>query len=69
MYDRLCKYLTKNILLFDKEFRFRECHSREQALLKLITPNFETRKKQFFNELQTNICFAMFFKETNKDYV
>ena len=36
MYNRLCEYLTKNNLLFDKQFGFRKGHSTEHALIELV---------------------------------
>ena len=36
MYNRLYEYLTKNNLLFDKQFGFRKGHSTEHALIELV---------------------------------
>ena len=36
MCNRLCEYLAKTYLLFDKQFVFRNYHSTEHALIKLI---------------------------------
>ena len=36
MYNRLYKYLTKNNLLFGKQFGFRKGHSTEHALTELV---------------------------------
>ena len=36
MYNRLYEYLTKNNLLFDKQFEFRKGHSTEHALTELV---------------------------------
>ena len=36
MYKRLHDYLTKNNLLFDKQFGFRKGHSTEHALIELV---------------------------------
>ena len=37
MYNRLYEYLTKNNLLFDKQFGFRKGHSTEDALILFIS--------------------------------
>ena len=37
MYNRLYEYLTKNNLLFDKQFGFRKGHSTKHALMELVT--------------------------------
>ena len=36
MYDRLHSYLTRNNILFNKQFVFQTCHSTEHALLELV---------------------------------
>ena len=36
MYNRLSEYLTKNNLLFDKQFGFRKGPSTEHALIELV---------------------------------
>ena len=36
MYNRLYEYLTKNNLLFDKQFGFRKGHPTEHALIELV---------------------------------
>ena len=36
MYNRLFKHRTKNNLLFDEQFGFREGHSTEHALIELV---------------------------------
>ena len=40
----------------------------EKLKLAKVTPIFKSRKKQTLNKLQTNISFALFFKDTRKDY-
>ena len=45
MYNRLYEYLTKNNLLFDKQFGFTKGHSTEHALIELVN-----RICNFFNE-------------------
>ena len=45
MYNRLFKYLTKNNLLFDKQFGFRKGHSTEHALTELVNRIYDS-----FNE-------------------
>ena len=45
MYNRLFKYLTKNNLLFDKQFGFRKGHSTEHALTELVNRTYDS-----FNE-------------------
>ena len=35
MYNTLYEYLTKNNLLFDKQFRFRKGHSTEHPLIEI----------------------------------
>ena len=45
MYNRLYKYLTKNNLLFDKQFGFRKGHSTEHALTELANRIYDS-----FNE-------------------
>ena len=45
MYNRLYEYLTKNNLLFDKQFGFRKGHLTEHALIELVN-----RIYNFFNE-------------------
>ena len=36
MYNRLYKYLTNNIILYKKQFRFQEGHSTERAIIQLV---------------------------------
>ena len=36
MYNTLYSYLTENNILFNKQFKFRESHSTEYALLELV---------------------------------
>ena len=45
MYNRLYEHLTKNNLLFDKQFGFRKFHSTEHALMELVN-----RIYNFFSE-------------------
>ena len=45
MYKRLYEYLTKNNLLFDKQFGFRKGHSTEHALTELVNRIYDS-----FNE-------------------
>ena len=45
MYNRFSKYLGENKLLFQKQFRFREGHSSDRALVELIS-----NVHNFFNQ-------------------
>ena len=45
MYNRLYEYLTKNNLLFDKQFEFKKGHSTEHVLMELVNRIYDT-----FNE-------------------
>ena len=45
IYNRLYEHLTKNNLLFDKQFGFRKFHSTEHALMELVN-----RIYNFFSE-------------------
>ena len=45
MYNRLYEYLTKNNLLFDKQFEFKKGHSTEHALMELVNRIYDS-----FNE-------------------
>ena len=48
MYNTLCKYLTKNNLLYCKQFRFQKGHSPEHAILQLVEQiNLSFEKKEF----------------------
>ena len=45
MYQRRYEHLTKNNLLFDKQFGFRKGHSTELAIIELVNRIYES-----FNE-------------------
>ena len=47
IYNRLYEHLTKNNLLFDKQFGFRKFHSTEHALMELVNRiyNFSSENK------------------------
>ena len=42
MYNRLYEYLTKNYLLFDKQFGFRKGHSTEYALIEIVNRIYDS---------------------------
>ena len=45
MYNRLYKNLTKNNLLFEKQFGFRKGHSTEHALIELVNRIYNSFKE------------------------
>ena len=45
MYNRLYEYLTKNNLLFDKQFGFRKGHLTEHALIELVNRIYDSFNK------------------------
>ena len=48
MYNRFYEYLTKNNLLFDKQFEFRKGHSTEHALTELVNIRRPFKWKQIY---------------------
>ena len=45
MYNRVYNYLTDNSLLFHKQFGFRQCHSTDLALIRLIGSIYDSFNK------------------------
>ena len=42
MYNRLCKYLITEKILYPKQFGFQRGHSREHAIVKLANQIYES---------------------------
>ena len=50
MYDRLCKYLTTDKLLYQKQFGFQTGLSTEHAIVKLVDQIYKSFEKDLYTQ-------------------